>query len=181
MAGRLFINVATERKSSQSLRGRIESIEHSDYINYANGMYHRRNSCKIINKLIYNSFVINIFVVVFLIRCPILNDVTAYVTNRSWRSGLVSSWQEMSSALSNYLIRSTGLFILECSSRWGIWFDGDTEKQECDIHACYTQLYQWNGKTIVKNFISRKPYAHKDSFMNVLNNIKNEEVCFLGW
>lgn len=53
LAGRLFINVATERKSSQSLRGRIESIEHSDYINYANGMYHRRNSCKIINKLIY--------------------------------------------------------------------------------------------------------------------------------
>lgn len=36
LAGRLFINVATERKSSQSLRGRIESIEHSDYINYAN-------------------------------------------------------------------------------------------------------------------------------------------------
>lgn len=74
LAGRLFINVATERKSSQSLRGRIESIEHSDYINYANGMYHRRNSCKIINKLINicNSFVINIFVVFFKLDVPFL-------------------------------------------------------------------------------------------------------------
>lgn len=50
LAGRLFINVATEIKPFQSLRGRIESIEHSDYINYANGMYHRSYSFKIINK-----------------------------------------------------------------------------------------------------------------------------------
>lgn len=50
LAERLFINVATERKSFQSLRGRIESIEQSDYINYANGMLHRRNNFKIINK-----------------------------------------------------------------------------------------------------------------------------------
>ncbi|XP_048773651.1 chordin-like [Ostrea edulis] len=34
LAGRLFINVETERKSYVALRGRIESIQYSDYIDY---------------------------------------------------------------------------------------------------------------------------------------------------